>query len=357
MIKAAEDFKALLNKHFVIDDWEGVDILLAAVLSHKTKHTEMLWLRLIGASGTGKTELLRAVGQVEYAATAEHLTPAAIRGGYVPRSKGNKKLGPLFLERVNGKLLITKEFASILTSRKEDRTQVLGLLRSVYDGTLDSEFGGEQRYLHQTTQFDWIIGTTAYVDQQRQLESQLGSRFIDLRWKTPENGKLLAQKAIDNDPQLGNIRQQLGETIRYLAKVAEPTDAPTEVEYITELAVFTATYRTPLQRDSRTREIMEVPALESPARIGQALARLRSGLVMLGIDNTEPYLLRVALDTLPKTRASYVKAIVDGVRGREELSVACGVSTGAISYITQEMRMLGFDENTPIAIFNNACVT
>ena len=349
MIEHATMFKDLLKEHFVIDDWQAVDILLAMVLCHKVPHTEMLWLRLIGASGTGKTELLRAIQAVSYTEKAEHLTPAALRGGYVPKGR-RAKMEPMLLERVNGKLLITKEFASILTAKKEDRTQVLGILRSVYDGSFDSDFGGEQRHLHQESHFDWIIGTTAYVDQQRQLEAQLGSRFVDLRWKTPVDGELLGKKAITNDKKLTAIREKLGAMLHLMAEMAEPCEGDTS--FVPPLAVFASKYRTPLQRDARTREIMEVPEHESPARLAQAFARLTNGLAMLGVESPIPFIKRIALDTLPKTRAAFVKALMAGVRGRNELAEACGVSQGAMTYIREEMRMLGFDENEPLDFLN-----
>lgn len=347
MLKEALEFKETMAKNFILDDWQAVEILLAVVLSHKVVHTEMLWLRLIGASGTGKTEILRAIEKVEYAAVAEYFSPAALRGGYMAKGRNRKELGPMLLERINGKLVITKEFAAILTARKEDRNQVLGILRGVYDGSLDSDFGGEQRHLHQTTRFDWIIGTTPYVDQQRQLETQLGSRFIDLRWRTPENGKELAQKAMANDPDLDGIRDRLSSLMRAMVDVA-PSRERSELDYIADLAVFTSKYRTPVKRDTRTREIMEMPDIESPARVSQGLARIAAGLATLQVDNIKPYLSRLALDTLTKTRAAYVRALKAGVRGRDELSQACGISVGAMTYVREEMRMLGFDEDSDL---------
>jgi len=347
MIDEGAKTKLILAENFIIDDWEAIDLLLGFVAAFKVPHTEMLWLKLIGASGTGKTELLRAIRELNFADELEHLSPASLRGGYKPAGRRQ----PLTMARLNGKLVVTKEFAVLLTARKDDRTTVFGLLRSVHDGDLSSDFGSLEGHLHQKTKFDWVIGTTPYVDQQRQLEASLGSRFIDLRWHTPKDSERLAGKAVENDPRLETIRKELAEQLQRMAdSVIIPPKKP-EMPYLSKLADFTSRYRTPLRRDSITREIMEVPTdeIESPARVSQALARIGTGLFSIGIINIQPYLLRLALDTIPKTRASVVRAVLEGIKGREEIAKFCGISARALDYIREEMGILGFDDKDDLS--------
>ena len=340
MIEEAERFKQTLADNFVMDDWQAVDILLGLVVAHQVPHTEMLWVKLIGASGTGKTEILRAVETLDYAAKVEHITPASLRGGY----KFDRRGEPLLLERINGKLAVTKEFAVLLTARKEDRNTVFGLMRAIHDGELSSDFGSREGHLHQETKFDWIIGTTDYVERERQLEQSLGSRFIDIRWQTPGERERLAHCAVGNDVQLGRIRGELAQALRRMVDAVTPGLRPS-VPHLAELADFTATFRTPLKRESKMgNEIMEVPAIESPARVAQAMSRIAAGLYALGVDNLQPYMVRIAMDTIPKTRATLIQAMLEGVAGLKELAEYCGLSQRSISYVREEMKVLGFDD-------------
>ena len=80
------------RQHFEIKDWQGVELILATAAAHYIPG-EMLWLRFIGPSRSGRTELLRAMAEYSDCAEMEVLTPAAFRGGF----KGGKKI----LERIN----------------------------------------------------------------------------------------------------------------------------------------------------------------------------------------------------------------------------------------------------------------
>jgi len=80
MLETLLGVKATLRKHFEIVDWQGVEIIHAAVVAHYAPG-EMLWFREIGASRSGKTELLRVISEHPDCARMEAITPAALRGG------------------------------------------------------------------------------------------------------------------------------------------------------------------------------------------------------------------------------------------------------------------------------------
>lgn len=68
------------NNYFHIEDEKGFTIVIACAVAHHIPG-EMLWVRLYGGSRSGKTELLRAIGEHGDSAKMEVITPAAIRGG------------------------------------------------------------------------------------------------------------------------------------------------------------------------------------------------------------------------------------------------------------------------------------
>jgi hypothetical protein len=131
----------------------------------------------------------------------EVLTPAALRESF--------RKGPKVLDRMTGKLVITKDIASILTSRKDLRIEIFGILHGIKDSKLTADFGSDEGHLVQEARFDWILAATSSgIEQQRQFEGLLGQRFIDLRWQ-PGNREEMAYRAASNNPYLPNIRAEL----------------------------------------------------------------------------------------------------------------------------------------------------
>jgi len=354
MISIAEQFKALFGKHLIIDDWQAVDIVLSIVVTHKLQG-EMLWLRIIGASGTGKTELLRTLtSQDGYCATIESLTPSAIRRGYKPSS--GKEL-PRMLERIDGKLVITKELAPLLTSHKDGKLEVFGLLRSVHDGELDADYGSDEGHITQKTHFDWILGTTHYIDRQNQLEMQLGSRFIDLRWGKPIDHRAAIVKAMNNEPHLQNIRYELSEAMKQLIASISPTmtesvalgDILTTTN-LPDLANLVAILRTPVLRGGYHKEVEDIPATELGTRIGQSFSRIAKGLMLLEVKDYSPYLKRLVWDGLPPLRAAYLRAVKDGATTMTAIADQIGVSNTTVGYIREDLNLLGFNKDKHLAL-------
>lgn len=341
MLKEVEVFKQSLGEYFEIDDYQAVDILLATAVSHKVPATEMLWLRIIGASGTGKTELLRTlISQDSYCITMESITAGSIRRGH--RTKRDE---PTLLERISGKLVITKEFASMLTKNPDAQKEVFGLLRSVHDGEIDSDYGSEQGYLHQVSRFDWIVGTTQYIDRQRQLETQLGSRFIDIRWGSPINRDKAVNMAIENDAGLTAIRSKLAGQMTDIIEKAEPVEYPF-LPWLAGLANMAAIFRTPVVRDSKTTELIDIPEVELGTRLGQAMARITKGLLMLGvsIEDLRSYLIRMTLDCMSPVRAGVLKNWLRGNVRQQVIAEDLRISVGAVNRIIAEINILGWSD-------------
>jgi len=360
MIPEVERFKSCIGQHLKIDDWQALEIVLAAVVAYKLRG-EMLWLRLIGASGSGKTELLRTLLGLKDTETLESLTPSAIRRGLqlVKKDKDNPdklrkmKLEPTLLERIDGKLVITKELAPLLTKHHDVKNEIFGLLRSVHDGELDADYGSLQGHIKQKTWFDWILGTTQYIDQQYQLELLLGSRFTDLRWGSPMLRRGAIHKAVNNVDLLSTIRVELGAIMTSLVAHANTEKAKQfEVEdWFLDLADIVAVMRTPVQRDRTSREITDQPMPELGTRVGQNFAKIAKGLQMLGTDDTRPYLTRLTWDALPPNRACVLRAMLEleseGCEITQENIERCngaGLSQSTISYIIRDFKLLHTDE-------------
>lgn len=293
------------TRYFHIRDEMGFTIVIAVTVAHRILG-EMLWVRIYGPSRSGKTELLRAIAEHGDSAKMEVITPAAIRGGL---DKGAR-----LLRRIDGKLVITKDLASMLTSKKDLRNEVFGLVRNVKDGELVSDFGIEDGHVHQQAKFDWLIGTTPVFAQYRTMEDLLGSRFIDLKWEAADREEMTL-RALENDSNLPRIRQEMAEATGRLIDECKSRPIP-ELDDATKslivlLADLTARLRSPVARDHQHR-VKFAPEPEVGTSLAQNLARITKGLMCLGISGYAPYLMRLCLDSIPYSRIEMLSELVEG---------------------------------------------
>lgn len=317
------------NNYFHIEDETGFTIVIASAVAHCIPG-EMLWVRIYGGSRSGKTELLRAIAEHDDSAKMEVITPAAIRGGLDEGSR--------LLERIDGKLVITKDLASMLTSKRELRNEVFGLMRNVKDGELVSDFGTEDGHLHQHAKFDWLIATTPVFAQYRIMEDLLGSRFIDLKWEATDREEMTS-RALENDSNLPTIREEMAEATGRLidqckSKPVPELDADTK-GLIVCLADLTARLRSPVARDNHHR-VRFSPEPEVGTSLAQNLGRITKALMLLDISNFAPYLIRLCLDSIPYSRIELLSELAKG-----EVS-----TTNRNWFEFDDMRLLGICDMT-----------
>ena len=89
-----------------------------------------------------------------------------------------------------------------------------------------------------------------------------------------------------------------------LALDAPPPISPADTERLVALAELVSRARSPVVRDSYRREIELVPDSEAPGRIVGALARMLTGLRLVGVDELEAWRLttKTELDSMPAVR-------------------------------------------------------
>jgi len=338
MQETLEEVKATLRRHFEIKDWRCIELIMAMAVAHYTPG-EMFWCRIIGPSRSGRTELLRAIAKHPDCANLEFLTPAAIRGGF--------KTGDKVLNRINGKLVITKDLATLLTTRSDVRTEILGLLRPIKDGNLVSDFGTPEGYIAQEVKFDWMIATTEVFERYRTFESLLGERFIDMRWR-PGNREEMAYRAGLNNPFLETtIRPEIATCVCSLLTRAQETIcdielSDSEIRIISGYADKTAKLRTPVESD-RYSNVITYPEPEIGTDLTQGFCRIVKGLKLLGL-SYEGYLNRLLWDCMPKMRNQVIQCLLRGQKDEVQIATTTNISQSSISFILQDLRLLGLVE-------------
>lgn len=340
-----QNLEELFGKYFEIQDWQGFRIIFAVACAHYLPG-EMQWFRTVGGSGSGRTELLRALLASPDTAKMETFTPAAIRGGL----PGSVKL----LKRIHKKLVITKDFAALSTMRNDLRKEIFGLIRNVKDGSLTSDFGTREGHIYQKIYFNWIIATTPVYESQRQFEGMLGERFIDMRW-IPGDRIKMAIKAGRNNPNLRRIRRKLRivvkslmELAKELADEAPPKITNEELEQIAEWADVVTRCRSPVHINSYTKTLESMPMLEVATRLTQDLTRILRGLKVLGIKAWQPYIIRLAWDNIPSVRAELLKHLHRKPRSAKALSNKTKIASKTVYQILSQLELLGIVKKVPV---------
>lgn len=325
-----------LGTHFKIVDWQAVEIIFAVAAALYIPG-EMVWLRLVGASRSGKTELLRAIAEHPDSTEIEYLSPAALRGGL--REKKVK-----LLRQLNGRRVITMDMAALLTTRKDARSEVFGLLRSVKDGRLASDFGSMEGHLLQETHFDWLSATTPYFEQSRIMESLLGERFIDLWW-IPADREEMAIQAAHNNPDLPILREILAKAVGKMLDEAKANanniDASqVDLDWLGKVADIAALLRTPIVKDYNG-NITSTPAPEIGTDLAQGFQRIALGLQLIGISDYQPYIARLARDCMPSVRRSVLSEIVREQATAQDIATRTTLPLSTVRYHLDDLRALG----------------
>jgi hypothetical protein len=304
-------------------------VALAAVAANLFLEGDPVWLLLVGASGGGKTEILRAMSGLKRVLQAATLTEAALLSGSPKRDHTADAKGGLLRQVGDRGVIIFKDFTSILSLHKDARAQVLAALREIYDGSWTRHVGTDGgRTLTWSGHLGIVAGCTPTIDRHHGVIAALGERFVMLRLRTADRREL-ARRALAHKGQERAMRAELAEAVAGLfagldTRPRQITEA--ERELLVGVADFTARARSAVEREGTSREIELIPEPEAPTRIAGSLARLRDGLLAIGVprDVAINIACRVAMDSIPALRRAALNTLAGGVgpRNTSDLAVA-----------------------------------
>ena len=189
---------------------------------------------------------------------------------------------------LDGKLVITKDLAALLSSRSEARNEILGLLRNnkrrAAGFRLQYNKGGRRV---QSASFDWLSATTPAVYDYRGVGNLLGARFVDVLMPKP-NRLAMAVRAAENNPKLAAIRPDLRNSAIDITNLAKEEAAKgatgltsSESALLADWADLTALARSPVARD-HNHNLQSPPSAEVGTDLAQTFTRNRKGLENTG---------------------------------------------------------------------------
>ena len=313
-----DQYLRVLSQWLYLEDLEAVDIIMATALSIYLPG-DPVWLFLIAPAGSTKTELLRSFsGEPFYSIST--MTPQTLISGL----KGNKNID--LLPQLDGKVLIIKDFTSILSKKSEDQSAIFADLREAYDGYLEKSFGSGVGTKRCHSRFGLIAGVTGVIDMYRVIHSLLGERFLKCRLHNTAEAAI--NRAGDLAGKEEEMRRALAEATRncfaYYATHTKGQDTITvdkeTHEQVKALANITAKLRSEVARD-RWHKVQYQPQAEVGTRLTKQFLKLAQGLAIFYEQDSvggKEYqaLLRIAQDTVASQRMQLVLALA----GTEPLS-------------------------------------
>jgi hypothetical protein len=294
-----------------------------------------VWLMLVAPPGSGKTELLESLRAVTGVRAAATLTEAALLSGTPKKEHAKGAKGGLLHEIGERGIILCKDFGSVLSMHRDERSRVLAALREVYDGNWTRHVGTDGgRELSWSGCIGIVAGCPPTIDRHHAVTASLGERFILLRFgETPTEAHTL--KALAHAGRERQMRKELAAAVATLFAGVSLAGGQTSISRdeesrLVSLAMLVSRCRSAVERDGYSREIELIPGTESPTRLAVTLQRLFDGLMTVGVKRGRAWgvVRRVALDSMPALRRSVLTAVLR-LRGpiTSEVATAIGYPT------------------------------
>lgn len=296
------------REYLYIPDTAVLDAGLAVVVAHR-QGGDPLWVMAIGASGGGKTEVIRALNGVREVYDVTSLnTKTLLSGMYTPKKDDGTpdlKRDPSLLIRMtaNGKSIMAfKDFTTVLQMKHDDRQFILGQFREVYDGYISKDQGTGRR-VEWKGRLGFFAGVTGVIDTYRSVLAVLGERFVYLRLEPVDRMTLSAKAREQTDENVWRPKLQKA-VVAFLKSVdLEVEIADTDGEWLDSLAVLASWVRTGVLRDEyRPDQVLTRPDLDAPTRLVKQLRALFRALLAMGHPDPKGFVERVTRDSVPRIR-------------------------------------------------------
>jgi len=307
-----KDILQTIKKWLFLEDTQVVEVLLATIIANRLP-TDPVWLFIIAPPSSAKTELIRALNKIPQIYSISNLTPQTFVSGRI--SKDTCSLLP----QLNNKILTLKDFTTVLTMHRENRTELLAQLREIYDGYYKKVFG-TGLVVEWQGKMGFIAGVTPIIDTYYSIYQVLGERFIQYRMAESE-AVIMAKRAMRNVSQEKQMRSEISAAFaQFISAIDMPEftqiKIPEEInDKLAHLAAFCVRARSGVIRGrTQSGKISYIPEPEAPARLAKQLLTLACGLAILHNSKElteQDYTLtyRIGMDTLPKMRLEILRLV------------------------------------------------
>lgn len=347
-----------------IVDRNVFDLVIATYVAARLRTLPPIWLMLVGAPSSFKTELVRLVDLPEIY-SLDTLSENAFASGYImPDGSDPDDLLPL----LDGKCFVIKDLTTIFSLKEDTIKKILGDMTSIFDGKFQ-KFTATRGEISYSAQFSMVACITpAILSKHHRYMHQLGGRFFfvripELTQETLKQGYAIAWDASNRETRIKTARQIIS---TYCHRVSEKAmrvfpsmqPEPTEIQewfnvaadFIARARGTTMTRSTSFQNEKDEKityyEVSD-PQIEHPWRILnqlQALARTLAAMRgrTLVTEEEQESLKPIILSSMPIDRAVVVAELLKEDRLLvREIAERIEKSTKTVGRDLKELAALG----------------
>lgn len=343
-----QEVVAIYKKWLYLTDIRVLDIVFGSVFANRIG-MDPLWIFFVAPPGGTKTELLMPLSDAPGIVSTTSVTPASLISG------ANSKVGggdPSLIPKLNGKILIIKDFTTILNCNPTARDEIFGILRDAYDGKTEKYFGTgvHRKYI---SKFGIMAGVTPAIEGYSSSSSVLGERFIKayIRMKGKVDvGRESIIQAIKNSGQEDAMRLELSTAAtRVLDKQIPGLPVVPEgiADKILGISQLVAALRGVVSRDRFSGTINFKPCSEIGTRLSKQFTALARGIAVyrnlpeVNLDILE-IVAQVARDTTPDRIECIVRHMYlnPDKATSQEVSDWCGLPRITVEFVLEDLFML-----------------
>lgn len=339
------EFRAYLNQWFYLPDMEAVSAVLAIATSHYVSQSDPAWAFIVGPSGSGKTSIgIQCCSKIPGAFVESDVSPKSFisHKGTGPKSKPSG----LLIEMGASGIILFKDFTSILSKRDEDRAQIIGALREIYDGNWKHRTGmmGATPWVGRVT---CLAATTPAIEDFWSIHRDLGERFVTIRWPFHGSERIneFADRQFGHEREIKTKVADYGARMVACAKGRTVTSLPEKWrKKISGLALSVARLRGVVSRAKHDRNIIERHAIEESGRLHKSLSLIMSahGAMFQREPDERDFQIarRVARDTVPPNRAAFLSGFFP-TEPKLKRSEITGLRAATVARIGEDLEELG----------------
>ncbi len=326
-----QEIKDHLSKYLYLTDTNIVDVTLAFAVASKLPG-DAICLYIVGPSSSAKTEMVNCLSKNPHVKEVSIITPHALVSGFKEKGKKEDHSVLTKMQQADQNILAFKEFTSVISMRREDRTQFMSQLRELADGKISGTFGNSQEMILKS-KIGVLAAVTNAIDEFSAGIAILGERFLKYRISA-EMADEICKAAMDT----GETKDQLRDESATLFKLFldgldnvimfedHPTWDPVIKEKAATLCVFGAHMRSQIIRDEKGIQHGEMDH-EGPGRLGASITKIAKALAIVRgkkvIDaSLYPILKKIVRDTMLPFRMRILEMIYEAKGSIEEAELS-----------------------------------